>query len=433
MGLFGKKKQANTAPIPEPTAPLEPTIQEEQQGMKDARIKLDDLIEELTELQSPAFHDAMANSARDNEATADANRAALEAAREEHPETAFKLERRAHLEDDLYILPTELQAYRNQVDALIGVYKSYSAAETRLLGADEIDPLIRPYIRKFREALEDGQKLKADVCWDVLKYAVFVVHNRAPEGRDDEERRKSLERRKDVIQKTFWAAIQTADKIYGDVASLNTVEGNYEKVMNEYRDADQILSSVPDEYQEEFETLGFSGVMEKYPIGHPIRPFLDQELSARTYLSQVELQGLEIERREADIMKLRSQLTTFLGEARKRFNEQGETYSEEEVARELNRITEQTIQDINEMYRQEMQAYEMSRRLSSLVAAAASNEEWGKAAVESREHRQLRKDMEKANENFQKEFAEKMKAPAIENEPQTVENDEDNRILADMG
>ncbi|MBR6107451.1 MAG: hypothetical protein IKQ39_05535 [Oscillospiraceae bacterium] len=433
MGLFGKKKQANTAPIPEP-APLEPTIQEEQQGMKDARVKLDDLIEDLAELQSPAFHDAMANAARNNEATADANRAALDAAKEQNPDTAYKLERRSHLEDDLYIMPPELQAYRNQVDALIGVYQSYSAAESRLLGADEIDPLIRPYIKKFREALEDGQKLKADVCWDVLKYAVFVVHNRAPEGRNDEERRKSLERRKDVIQKTFWAAIQTADKIYGDVASLTTVEGNYEKVMGEYKEADKSLSAIPENYQEEFETLGFSGVLEKYPIGHPIRPFLDQELFARTCLSQVELQGLEIERREADILKLRSQLITFLGEARKRFNEQGETYSEEEVARELNRITEQTIQDINEMYRSEMQAYEMSRRLSSLVAAAANNEEWGKAAVESREHRQLRKDMEKANNDFNRQHTENLNAPPpIDNEPQVVENDEDNRILADMG
>ena len=432
MGLFGRKK--NAAPENAVQAPIPaPTIQQEQTSMADARVMLNDLIEELMALQVPAFHDAMANAARANEATADYNRQVIEDAKANNPDTAYKLERRAHLEDDLYIFPTELQNYRNQVDALIGVYRSYSAAESVSTGADEIDPLIQPFIRKFREALEDGQKLKADVCWDVLKYAVFVVHNRAPEGRTDEERRKSLERRKATIEKTFWAAVQTADKIYGDVAALNIVEKNYSKLMENYREADRELDAIPEEYQEEFEALGFSGVLEKYPIGHPIRPFLDEELFVRTCLSQVELQGLEIERREADIQKLRSQLITFLGEARKRFNEQGANYSEEEVARELNRISEQTIREINEMYRAEMQAYEMSRRLSSLVAAAANNEEWSKAAVESREHRQLRKEMEKANTDFHKMHTENLNKPVpVENE-QKVENEENNRILADMG
>ncbi len=434
MGFFGKKK-AVEQPVPEQPTPAQ-LIQQEQVKMAGARSALDVLVEELNALQMPAFENNMMKAAQQNEETADRNGEILKAVRENNPSEAYMTENRLELEQDLYIFPTELQDYRTMIKAVAGAYThNMSAAEACAVGADEIDPLILPFVRKFSEALTDGQKLKADVCCEVLKYAVLVVHKRPIESKNEETVRKVIELRKNTIEDVFWAAIRTVDKIYGDIAALSNAERSYEARRQKYMEEDKKLDSIPEKYQEEFEVLGFAGA-EKLPINHPLRSFLSLEINARNALSYVEMAKLDIERYTAEITRLRGELQAFRDEAQKRFvTEQSMDYNEEETQNALKRITERTVSDINDMFRAEAESYEMGKRIESLIHAAASNQAWVENAVESRDYRMHYKKSMEAYNDFNKMYTEnKNKPPQIENEPQVNEQpEEENKIMADMG
>lgn len=447
MGFFKKKKSNNVnndvnnvGYIPKPVEVKEPTLSEEQVGMEQARVTLDNLVEQLKEMQMYSFQTEMQEAAVKNESMADENQRILDEARQEekanmdensHSVRLEKLERRAKIEEGLYILPEDLEKYQEKINVVTSIFESYTAADTRSTGADEIDKLLSYYIKKFQDSLRDGQKLKADACWELLKYAVFVAHNKAPEGKNPEEQKKVLERRKQIVEKTFNSIILTVDRIYGNLYSLTVSEKTYNNIYMEYADADKELDSIPEEYKDVMETLGYQGAMEKYPPDHPIRAYVDMEIHASGVLSNVELQSLYIERLIADIHKLKRNLIFLMSEFEKQCgSEQGINYDDKEVAQEINRISDAVLREINSMYNQQLEAYEMSRNLSSKVAAAASNEDWGKAAIDSRERRKIRRDLENENNNFQKLKAKH--AASIQKD--TIENvEEAEKIEADMG
>ncbi|MBQ8920633.1 MAG: hypothetical protein IJ060_00525 [Oscillospiraceae bacterium] len=438
MGIFGSKKKAKVEQ--EAVAPQELTpkqmIAAEQVKMAGARTALDQLVEELGALQQPAFEAQMMKAAQQNEETFDFNMQILDRVRETTPSEAYVTENRLALEDGLYILPPELQGYRTMIRAVTGAYTvNMSAAEACAVGADEIDPLILPFVRKLKEALNDGQKLKADVCYEVLKYAVLVVHKRPIEGKSEDTARKIIELRKDTVENVFWPAIRAADQIYAGVSSLSVAEKAYEKRRHEFEEHRDRLNAIPEKYQQQFDVIGFAGA-EKLPSNHPLRKFIGIEIDARRAIAKVELQQLYIERLTEMITRLRSELETFRQDAEMRYaTEQGMDYSEEENQQALRRITERAVNEINAMFRAENESYKMTQRLDSLVHAAAANQEWLDNAENARERRKLFEEADKAFADFNKMYTEQRnKPPKQENEPQINEQpEEENHILADMG
>ena len=434
MGLFGKKK---TAEQPAPAVPQPPTLQQEQVQMSNARSALDQVVEELNNLQLPAFEGNMMKAAQQNEENADRNAQIRETLRASDSAEAYEEADQLALEDGLYILPEELQEYRTMIKAVTGAYTfNMSAAEACAVGANEIDPLLLPYVRKFGEALTDGQKLKADVCCEVLKYAVLVVHKRPIEGKNEETARKIIDLRKDTIENVFWGGVQTADAIYAAIAALHTYQEAYEKRRVDYSDNyKRKLDAIPEEYQKMFDTIGFAGA-EKLPINHPLRKFLHIEIQARSALYQIEVAKLDIEATTAKIVRLRSELEQFRQEAKKRYaTEQGMDYDEEETLNTLRRINDRTVKEINDMFRMQQRSYEMTKEFQSLVHAAAANQTWADDAMNAREYRKQSEKLLAASSDFHKLYTENLnKPPKQENEPQVIETpQEDNRILADMG
>ncbi len=435
MGLFGKKK--NTEP-PAPAPQLTPTqmIQQEQIGMDKARKALDQLVEELNELQQPAFEGKMMKAAQENEATADKNMMILESVRENRPAEAYRTEERLALEDGLYIMPEELQEYRTMIRAVNGAYTfNMSAAEACAVGADEIDPLLLPYVRKLGEALADGQKLKADVCCEVLKYAVLVVHKRPIEGKNEETARKIIDLRKNTVDDVFWNGVRTADSIYAAIAALHTHEEAYEERRTEFGEYKRKLDAIPEEYQKQFDVIGFAGAA-KLPIGHPLRKYLHVEIQARAALCRLELAMLDIETYTAKVERLRSNLEQFRQEAKIRYaTEQGMDYDEAEALHSLRRITERAVQEISSMNREEQESYEMNKRFESLIHAAAADQGTVDNAMEARDRIKMYDKAASAFNDFDRIYAENLaKPPKQENEPQVIEQpEEENKIMADMG
>lgn len=433
MGLIKKNKNKGVNQpvyIPEP---VKCSVSEEQKAMARSRANLDQLIEQLQKMQQQDFLSKMSEAAYANENLVDQNKAEIEHWINESPAFADKLEERISLEEGLYILPDMLSDYKKRIDLLTDIFKDYTSSGACITGADEIDPLLGYYIKKYGEALSDGQKLKADVVWLVLKYAVRVVHEREPQGKTEEDKRMVLEHRKEIVEKTFGAIVKTVDKIYGDLFNLTKTEELYAKKKDEFDKANEKLKTIPDEYKSIMDTMGFNGVMQKYS-GHPIREFLDIAIYAASVLSQVELQDLYKERGLANIRELRSRLDIMIDYVVKSFNEQGMDYDNEEVMREINRISEDTVRKINDMYAQQLEAYEQSQQLSSKVAAAASNQEWATAAEDSRARILARNELEEERANFNRMLEERKAAFQAEKKQQEDEsqNNEDNRIMADI-
>ena len=437
MGFLKKKKPAEQ---PTPVVPQPQTIQSAQaaQGeISDAREALDRVVEELNNLQLPAFEEKMQRAAMKNEENADRNAQIREELRASGAADAYEKEDQLAMMDGLYILPEELQEYRQMIKAVIGAYSlNMSAAEACIDGANEIDPLLLPYVRKFGEALSDGQKLKADVCQEVLKYAVLVVHKRPVEGKDDETRRKIIDLRKDTIEHVFWGGVQTADAVYAAMEALRVYQEEYEKRRVEYLENFQRkLDAIPEEYQKMFDTIGFAGA-DKLPINHPLRKFLAIELGARSYLYRIELAQLNMEVITAKIMRLRDWLEQFRSETKKRFvTEQAIGFNEEETMNTLRHINERTIRDINDINGMQERSAEMTKEFESILHAAGAMQGIVDEAVSAREYRKHSERLLAAGADFNKLYTENLnKPPKQENEPKVIETpQEDNRILADMG
>ena len=323
MGLFNKIKKTKSQPgIPEIPEPK-----------KEPSITLNTLISKLEELQTHDFIEKIFIVAESNDSLAELNTRKLEDAKreaEENSRLSNKIEDRAKLEEGLYITIKDATGYIGRIDILREYFKRFvSVSQAHYDGVDEIDPFLAFYIEKLKEALIDGQKLKADVCFDVLIYAVEIVHGKSPQGRTPEEKHKVVLRRKEIVEESFSAIIQIVDKIYGDMYALTVVEKNYNKMHEQCQKALEELNTIPDKYMQQIETLGFSGVIEKYPVSHPIRAEVDKCIQARGEISRTELQDLFKERCIANINALRGKLELLLGEVEKNKNDQGLNYDDE--------------------------------------------------------------------------------------------------------
>lgn len=441
MGFFKKKKEeqpvsaAYEEPVQQPIS-----IPEEQRKMDSARSTLDELVDKLMEMQMQDFSDIMLASAEEKQETVDYNNIQIENLRQIDPDFISNSanKRRIDIEEDLYILPLDLEYYQGQVNTMVDIFNHYTAADTRVTGADEINPLLLKFINALKEALRDAQKMKADVVLEALRYAVGVINEREPSAQTEAERRKIIENRKSVVDGILWSAVKVVNKIYGTLSKLEVADSSYAQNRDKYDQKREKIELISEEHQQLIDELGFADAKKKYFQDAVIREELDDLIQASVILTVVRLAEIERESCMKTIEMSKINLDSLMKAARENFNEQGQDYDNSEILIMLNNIQKNALREIEECENIQISAFEQHRELSSRLDAVITNKEAATAASISRRELMANQKLEEQQRTAMKEKSElKKKLDAIKNQPLDIpaeENVEDERIAieADM-
>ena len=404
MSFFKKKsKKVSQAVIYEETKKQPISIPEEQRRMDSARSTLDEIIEKMREMQTSEFSDNMLYAANKKQEIVDYNKKVIDNLREIDPDFIYNSinKRRIDIEEGLYILPPDLNDYQEQINTIIELFEHYTAASTRVTGADEINRSLLKFVNELKEALNDAQKKKADVVLKALKYAIVIVNEREPSGANEKQKRATLEKRKQNVDEYLWNAVVIVNKIYGTLSDLQKADSQYAKDKKQFDEKKQQVDLIPEEYKQIIDELGFAKSKEKYYKNQVIREYLDISIEASVLLAMARTAENARESCMKVIETCQKELETIMCEADKSFNEQGNDYDSAEIKKLLGKIHAHSIEEISKSQNIQLSFYNMHLELASRLNAVIANPEKADAASlsmrEIKEHEDLQKSVEKAN------------------------------------
>lgn len=426
MGLFSKKNRQEEQPIPAvPVVPQESSQEKVQSTLEGARRVLDELIEGLEELQDQAVWDKAAKHAREYEQMRQIQMQNAEEGEENYGDYM----------DKLFFTTDDLELYMSYIDNYYRIFRSFNAADSVSKGANEIDECVRIYIPRLKEALQQGQKLKANACIEVLKYDIKVAHGDIGET-DPEKLRKLQENRMSYVSKdgTFASLMELILELYEKVSQLRIDQDDYKVRYEAWKDIEKSLDAVPDEIKQRLDALGFKNAMRDLPVGDQARAFLPKIVYQSAQLSQVKLLSLKIETLQMKIaisLAKVEELVRYLKEAYEK-----NIYNTEMVERELNRRREESKREIDSMQADAVSFVAMNDRLDALVESAAANAQLGEAVTNSRRKSKEFAEIIAKNEEMEQQIEEMRKA-AKQKEQEAQEEQgyeqENTRIEADQG
>ncbi|MBR5409830.1 MAG: hypothetical protein IK104_04095 [Clostridia bacterium] len=437
MALFGKKKKDNE-PVPVPSAADE--MRAAHQKLEETRVSLDEIADRLKEIRTQPVQAKVIKAAKANESMLKDKAAAAALAESEAKERGGSTFDKSGIRDEeLYLTMDDLPVYDKSIASFITLFSNISSADVVATGGEAINPYLSDYVLKLQAALEKGQKLKANACFDALKYAFEVAYTKDDES--DPEKLAALREEKVVfIRDTCKNLLDTIDAYYGGLINLENAEKAHRQSYDAFVAQSEKLDEVPPEEAKKIDSLGFKRAMDELPPGDNARKYFSTVMAAHQSATMVLYDDMNVESLLMHLEYLDGAIRELIKECRKAYNLQGRTFNFIEHRKNIESLRNKSLNRVHEMQQHVITASQSNEELISRLNELASNPEMGMTIENNMQTVKRMNALIRKNEQFEQNVskmrddiaAEKQR---IENERQMRENEEQNNdpILADMG
>ncbi len=409
MGLFGRKK-AKTETNPAATA-VQNSMQQVQETTqtqsalsqaRDTKEALDVLLDQLK--NDDEMFRLMKKSAQINQQKLDDALARFDAAlqdTETNPDTDFvkaEIDRRRELygglqveesETDfhyqyssIFLLPEEMDTYINALTALSRAFKTRSTAEAVDTGADQLLDLTKVYVNKFREALANGQKLKANACIDMLRYVLEIGYRKEATLRDG-DKELSLAEKKKFLQETGIALIDAIDQYYDLLAKLEVFEADYNPKKQQLGKDMLQWRSIPQDVQTLLNNAGFRNGIKRLPKNAETDDIIRLLMRTRNEYTQVRTMSIAISRDKLYLESLKNGIQTLIRECKMAFNRSGHQFDYAAHHKMIREVTQRIMDEAKQAANFATETQKLNEEINSMITEVEEDAQLGQAISSS--------------------------------------------------
>ena len=282
----------------------------------------------------------------------------------------------------IFLLPEEMDTYINALTALSRAFKTRSTAEAVDTGADQLLDLTKVYVNKFREALANGQKLKANACIDMLRYVLEIGYRKEATLRDG-DKELSLAEKKKFLQETGIALIDAIDQYYDLLAKLEVFEADYNPKKQQLGKDMLQWRSIPQDVQTLLNNAGFRNGIKRLPKNAETDDIIRLLMRTRNEYTQVRTMSIAISRDKLYLESLKNGIQTLIRECKMAFNRSGHQFDYAAHHKMIREVTQRIMDEAKQAANFATETQKLNEEINSMITEVEEDAQLGQAISSS--------------------------------------------------
>ena len=238
------------------------------------------------------------------------------------------------------------------------------------------------YVNKFREALANGQKLKANACIDMLRYVLEIGYRKEATLRDG-DKELSLAEKKKFLQETGIALIDAIDQYYDLLAKLEVFEADYNPKKQQLGKDMLQWRSIPQDVQTLLNNAGFRNGIKRLPKNAETDDIIRLLMRTRNEYTQVRTMSIAISRDKLYLESLKNGIQTLIRECKMAFNRSGHQFDYAAHHKMIREVTQRIMDEAKQAANFATETQKLNEEINSMITEVEEDAQLGQAISSS--------------------------------------------------